>query len=230
MNKQETTAACRHIHLSTTQLRLQPSLGETAWGDYWLPFGLTQSGHKLANLPAIVCTETALSCPVEPTVSRYDRSDSNVTHHSPPLLVVCASSSSTFSSVFLVLLFQSCAISLSIRVCIPFFLARTLIFSSTLCPAKHLTFVWQCFSLDVYTCRLCVLCISVGVLSLHLSSCMSLSCVDGSLYASRLQRSGETPAQRLTLKKSREVLSWLSELLLISFLILWALVQTTELN
>lgn len=118
---------------------------------------LTQSGHKLANLPAIVCTETALSCPVEPTVSRYDRSDSNVTHQSPPLLVVCASSSSIFSSVFLVLLFQSCAISLSIRVCIPFFLARTLIFSSTLCPAKHLTFVWQCFSLEVYTSPLCPL-------------------------------------------------------------------------
>lgn len=113
-----------------------------------MPFGLTQSGHKPANLPAIVCTETALSCPVEPTVSRYDRSDSNVTHHSPPLLIVCTSSSSIFSSVFLVLLFQSCAISLSIRVCIPFFLARTLIFSSTLCPAKHLTFVWQCFSLE----------------------------------------------------------------------------------
>lgn len=59
-----------------------------------MPFRLTQPGHKLTLLPAIVCTETtffhhkgAPRCPAESTSSHCDRSDSNVTLHSPPSLL-----------------------------------------------------------------------------------------------------------------------------------------------
>lgn len=45
------------------RLSLQPSQGETDWGDYWLlSFRLTQAqcGRKLPILPAIVCPATTL--------------------------------------------------------------------------------------------------------------------------------------------------------------------------
>lgn len=57
-----------------------------------MPFRLTQPGHKLTLLPAIVCTETtsfhhkgAPRCPAESASSHCDRSDSDVTLHSPRL-------------------------------------------------------------------------------------------------------------------------------------------------
>lgn len=170
-----------------------------------MPFRLTHSGHKLATCyPPSHClhrnhslsSQGALRCPAESTVSHYDRSDSSVTLHSLCLLFVSATSSSIFSSAFLMLLFQSSAISLSIPVWIPSFRAWTLFFSNPLCP--HLTFVWQCFCLGVSPCYLCVPCISVGVLS-----CMSLSCTDRCLYSSSPQWSGGTPAQKLGSKRSR---------------------------
>lgn len=205
MNKQETAAACRHIHLSTTQLRLQPSQGDTDWGDYWLPFRLTQSGHKLAILPAIVCTETTLfhhKGHWGAQLSQRSPTTTGVTAVSLFILSVSSSSplrpQASFSSAFLMLLFQSSAISLSIPVWIPSFWARTLFFSNPFCPAKHLTFVWQCFCVGVSPCYLCVPCISVGVLS-----CMSLSCTDRCLYSSSPQRSGGTPAQKFGSKRSR---------------------------
>lgn len=185
INREPLTHAGTYISVlcASLQLSLQPSQGETDWGDYWLlPFRLTQAqcGHKLTILPAHCLhwnhspsSQRALRCPAECTLFHYDRSDSSVTLHSLRLFFVSIMSSSIFSSASLMLSFQSYAISLSIPFCVSFFLPPNSFFSIILPSAKHLASAWQFFCLDISPCHFCDPNFCVGVLTLRLPFCMS---------------------------------------------------------
>lgn len=110
--------------------------------DYWLPFRLTQCGHELANLPAIVCTETTLFYHKGHWGVRFSQQSPAMTR-AMSLMVLLLFSSTPHAQASFHLSFLRSYISilcLFICTCILFFPAWT-----HTCPDKHLTFVWQCF-------------------------------------------------------------------------------------